>query len=243
MPTAPAADQVRLLAVQDLDLQLQQARHRRDTLPVLATIAALEGEGGEVADRIVALSTDAGDIRREVTKAEDDVQNVRARAERDRAKLDSGNASAKDLQALQSEVVALAKRQGDLEDVELEAMERLEAADELLATAKARAAEIDAALAVARGGRDEAFAVIDAEITSLAGGRAAVAAGIDAGLAALYERLRASHGGVGAAALKGNQCQGCHMNVNPGDLAAMQAASADEICRCEECDRILVRGA
>jgi predicted nucleic acid-binding Zn-ribbon protein len=33
------------------------------------------------------------------------------------------------------------------------------------------------------------------------------------------------------------------MNVNPGDLAAMQAASPDEICRCEECDRILVRGA
>ncbi len=241
MPTAPAADQVRLLAVQEFDLRLQQARHRRDSLPVLATIAALEGEGGELGDHIVALSTDAGDIRREVTKAEDDVQNVRARAERDRAKLDSGNGSAKDLQALQSEVVALAKRQGDLEDVELDAMERLEAADEILATARARALEIEAALAVAVTERDADFATIDAEIAGLAAERAAAAAGIDAGLAALYERLRASHGGVGAAVLKGNQCQGCHMNVNPGDLARMQAASADDVLRCEECDRILVR--
>jgi predicted nucleic acid-binding Zn-ribbon protein len=243
VPTAPAADQVRLLAVQELDLRLQQAQHRRDTLPVLATIAALEGEAGELGNRIVALSTDAGDIRREVTKAEDDVQNVRARADRDRAKLDSGNGSAKDLQALQSEVVALAKRQGDLEDVELEAMERLEAADEVLAVAKARAREIEAALAVAATERDASFATIDTEIAGLAAERAAAAAGIDAGLATLYERLRASHGGVGAAVLKGNQCQGCHMNVNPGDLATMQAASADEICRCEECDRILVRAA
>jgi hypothetical protein len=241
VPTAPAADQVRLLAVQEVDLHLQQARHRRDTLPVLAAIAALEAEAGEIGDRIVALSTDASDIRREVTKAEDDVQSVRARAERDRAKLDSGNGSAKDLQALQSEVVALAKRQGDLEDVELEAMERLEAADEILATAKARAVEIAAALAVAVTERDADFATIDAEIAGLAAERAAAASGIDAGLVALYEKFRASHGGIGAAALTGNQCQGCHMNVNPGDLATMQAASADEICRCEECGTILVR--
>jgi len=241
VPTAPAADQVRLLAVQELDLRLQQAHHKRDSLPVLATIAALEAEAAELGDHIVALSTEAGDIRREVTKAEDDVQNVRARAERDRAKLDSGNASAKDLQALQSEVQALAKRQGDLEDVELEAMERLEAADEVLATAKARAAEIGAALVVAARERDAASATINAEIAELVGERSAAAAGIDAGLAELYEKLRASHGGIGAALLKGAQCQGCHMNVNPGDLASMNAASADEVRRCEECGRILVR--
>ena len=241
MPTAPAADQVRLLAVQELDLRLQQAHHKRDSLPVLAAIAALDAEAAELGDQIVALSTDAGDIRREVTKAEDDVQTVRARAERDRAKLDSGNASAKDLQALASEVQALAKRQGDLEDVELEAMERLEAADEVLATAKARAAEIGAALVVAARERDAAFATIDAEIAGLAAERAGAAAGIDAGLADLYEKLRASHGGIGAALLKGAQCQGCHMNVNPGDLASMNAASADEVRRCEECGRILVR--
>lgn len=243
MPTAPAADQVRLLAVQDLDTRLQQARHRRDTLPVLATIADLEGERSELGDRLVGLSTEASDIRREVTKAEDDVQSVRARADRDRAKLDSGNASAKDLQALQSEVESLAKRQSDLEDVELEAMERLEAADAVLGAAKGRAHEIEVALAAAVTQRTAAFATIDAEIAALEAERATAASGIDTGLAALYERLRASHGGIGAAALKGAECQGCHMNVNPGDLAAMHAASPDEICRCEECDRILVRGA
>lgn len=242
MPTAPAADQVRILAVQDLDTRLQQARHRRDALPVLATIADLETEGSELADRIIALTTEAGDIRREVTKAEDDVQSVKARADRDRAKLDSGQGSAKDLQALQSEVDSLARRQSDLEDVELEAMERLEAADAVLASAKARALEIEAALTAAVSERDASLASIDAEIAELETERASTADGIDPGLTALYERLRASHGGIGAAVLQGGQCQGCHMNVNAGDLATMQAAPDDEVCRCEECDRILVRG-
>ena len=44
----------------------------------------------------------------------------------DQAKLDSGQGSAKDLQALQHEITSLAARQSALEDVELEVMERLE---------------------------------------------------------------------------------------------------------------------
>ncbi len=181
-------------------------------------------------------------MRREVTKAEDDVQSVRSRAERDKKRLDSGEGSAKDLQALQSEMEVLAKRQSDLEDVELEAMERLEAAEAEMESAKARAAEIDAALVTRVAERDAAFAEIDAELAELASARAAAVDGLDAGLVALYEKLRESHGGVGAAALRGPQCDGCHMDVNAGDLAAMQSASADEVFRCEECGRILVRG-
>jgi predicted nucleic acid-binding Zn-ribbon protein len=57
----------------------------------------------------------------------------------------------------------------------------------------------------------------------------------------LYERLRAQHGGVGAAALRGRQCQGCHLTLNSGDLSVIRAAPADDVLRCEECRRILVR--
>jgi len=243
VPIAPAADQIRLLSVQDLDTRIQQALHRRASHPTLETIAALDAERATLAASITETSTEVSDIRREVTKAEDDVQSVRARADRDKARLDSGQGSAKDLQALQSEVEVLAKRQSDLEDVEIEAMERLEAAESTLSAAQARADEVDAALAAAAAERDAAFAAIDGEVEALRAERAGAADGLDAGLLALYEKLRESHGGVGAAALKGSQCQGCHMDVNAGDLAAMQAAADDEVFRCEECGRILVRGA
>jgi uncharacterized protein len=48
---------------------------------------------------------------------------------------------------------------------------------------------------------------------------------------------------VGAAMLRGGRCEGCHLSLNAVDLAAYRAASPDEVLRCEECRRILVRTA
>ncbi len=62
-----------------------------------------------------------------------------------------------------------------------------------------------------------------------------------ADLIELYERLRAQHGGVGAAALRRGSCEGCHLSLNTVDLNAIRAAAPDDIVRCEECRRILVR--
>jgi predicted nucleic acid-binding Zn-ribbon protein len=67
-----------------------------------------------------------------------------------------------------------------------------------------------------------------------------VAAEEPADLLALYEKLRAQHG-VGAAALRGSRCQGCHLSLNTVDLNRIRAAAPDEVLRCEECRRILVR--
>lgn len=243
MANAPAADQARLLDVQDVDTRVQQAQHRRDAHPTVARLAELRAAAAEVDAALVTLTTEAGDVRREVTKAEDDVASVRSRAERDRAKLDSGAGSPKDLQALQSELELLGRRIADLEDVELAAMEKLEAAEVSLAEQQARKSEIAAEVAAQEAQQAEAFGVIDAELAALAAEREEKVAGLDAGLLAMYQKLRESHGGTGAAALERGQCQGCHMDVNPGDLAAMQAAPDDQIFRCEECGRILVRGA
>jgi len=62
-------------------------------------------------------------------------------------------------------------------------------------------------------------------------------------LVALYDKVRAGHGGVGAAALVRRQCQGCRLQLNAGDVAELAKAPADEVLRCPECDRILVRTA
>jgi uncharacterized protein len=243
MPTAPAADQTRLLALQALDTRADQARHRRASHPTVASIAALEGRARALEEEAITRSTEVSDLRREVTKAEDDVQSVRARAERDAARLDSGQGSPKDLQALQSEIGTLKKRQSDLEDIELDAMGRLEAAEAALTAVSAKIDEERAALATQTAERDTFWADIDAELASLAAGRAEAIDGIDPGLLALYEKLRVSHDGVGAAPLRGGECGGCHVKVDPMSLTAIASSSADTILRCEECGRILVREA
>ena len=71
--------------------------------------------------------------------------------------------------------------------------------------------------------------------------RARVLPDIPADLLALYDKLRADHNGVGAAALHQRRCEGCRMELTPTDIGRIRDAAPDEVLRCEECRRILVR--
>lgn len=243
MAQAPAADQAKLLAVQDLDTRIQQARHRLDTLPERAECATLNAQIEQVGAARIEAATAVSDARREVAKAEDDVQTVRARAQRDNARLLDAGMAPRELQGLQSELAVLAKRQSDLEDVELEAMQRLDDAEHALATVTERAEALQVQLGEATARLEHEEAAVNTELAMLASDREGAIDGIDAALVALYEKLRLQYGGVGAAALKHGTCEGCHMSLNPADVAALQARPADDVVRCEECGRILVRGA
>jgi uncharacterized protein len=236
--------QVRLLDLADIDAELGRLEHRRRGLPEHAELSQLEQRDRELRDEIASLEATEGDLRRELGKAEADVEQVRSRIARDRARLDAGQVSSpKELENLQSEIESLLRRQSDLEDVELEVMERREAAQARLAEAggerKAGTADIEAVTAR----RDEILAEIAELQAKAADRRAAVVAEEPADLVDLYEKLRAQHGGVGAAALRRGQCQGCHLTLNTVDLNAIRAAAPDEVVRCEECRRILVRTA
>lgn len=241
MTTANALDQVRLLDVQALDTRLSQLAHRRRTLPEHQLLEALQARHAELRDALVTAQTQADDVAREVAKAEADVDLVRQRAARDQARLDSGSGSAKDLQAVQHELVSLARRQSDLEDVELEVMERLEQAQSAVSALLSEQAEADAELARLSAVRDAALAEIDQEVAEVTARRDGIAEGLDAGLVELYDRVRQASGGLGAAPLAARRCGGCRLELTPVELGRIRAAAPDEVLRCDECRRILVR--
>ena len=176
-----------------------------------------------------------------MAKAEADVQLVRDRSARDQARLNSGQGTAKDLQALQHEVASLARRQSELEDIELEVMERAETLEARVAELESARAELTAKVEVLEASRDKALAELDAEAAQLAANRSNVVPGVGEDLVALYEKIRASSGGVGAAALRQRRCEGCRLELNQVDMNRIAAAADDEVLRCEECRRILVR--
>jgi len=242
VPKAPAADQLRLLTVQELDTHAAQARHRLESLESKVELAKLIEREGELTGRRIEADTAISDLKREVTKAEDDVESVRARAKRDNDRLLIGGQTPRDLQGLQSELEVLVKRQADLEEIELDAMQRLEDAESVADGVVAEAAVIAAALADVRARVESESAAIEAELADNARERINATFNLDESLLALYEKLRAQHGDSGAAALTRGTCQGCHMSLNPADLAGIEATPDDEIVRCEECGRILVRG-
>ena len=182
-------------------------------------------------------------MQREVSKAEADVQLVRDRAARDRARLDAGTGSAKDLQAITHELDSLARRQSELEDVELEVMERAEAAEAQAGRIEAERASVAADVDEATAARDEALQQLDREAAQVGAPRADTVAGVGADLLGLYDKIRATSGGLGAAALRQRRCGGCQLELNTVDMNRIKAAPEDEVLRCEECRRILVRTA
>jgi uncharacterized protein len=241
---ADAAAQLRLLDLQALDTVLGQLAHRRRGVPQVAELAALEARAGELRDHEVAVRTAVSDLEREMAKAEADVAQVRERITRDQAMLDAGSvASARQLEDLQHEIGNLARRVSDLEDAELEVMEKLEDAQARAAAATAALNELAEARLAAERARDAAFADIDLEVARVAGERDRVAPEIPADLVALYDRIRAGSGGIGAAPLHRARCQGCQLTLTPADIGRIRAEPADEVVRCEECRRILVRTA
>jgi uncharacterized protein len=234
--------QLRLLELAELDAELTRLEHRKRGLPEHAEIDRLEHRERELRGELATLQALEGDLKREQAKAEADVEQVRNRIERDRTRLDAGQVSSpRELENLQSEVESLHRRQSDLEEVVLDVMERRESIEARQQDATAELAGLGTELEQLTARRDVALADL-AELTGKASDRrASVVADEPADLLDLYERLRAQHGGVGAAALRRGVCQGCHLTLNTVDLKAIRAAEPDEVLRCEECRRILVR--
>ena len=233
--------QLRLLELADLDADLARLDHRRRGLSEVAELAALETRAVELKDALVATETELGDLSREQTRAERDVDQVRTRIERDRARLDAGQVSAaRELASLQSEIENLHRRQGDLEEVVLELMERREALDSRHDELTTEQESLGGEMAAVAARRDAAVQEIDEQAAKASDRRAGVAADVPADLLALYDQIRKSKG-VGAAMLRAGRCEGCHLSLNAADLNAIRASAPDEVIRCEECRRILVR--
>jgi uncharacterized protein len=233
--------QLRLLELADLDAELARIEHRQRGLPEVAEVDRIDARAAELRDAIIAAETSEKDLSREQAKAEADVDQVRTRSVRDRERLDAGQVSSpRELEVLQSEIASLLRRQSELEDVVLDVMERREAAQSSRDSLSAERDELAARRQTAAARRDEALGELGEQSEKAADRRAGVVAQVPADLLDLYERMRAQHG-VGAAALRGGRCEGCHLTLNTVDLNRIRAADDDEVLRCEECRRILVR--
>lgn len=234
--------QLRLLDVQALDLKLGQLAHRRRVLPEVAELESLAAEHTRLRDAEVVASTTVSDLESEQKRADTEVEQVRARKDRDQQRLDAGQVtSPKELESLQSEITSLNRRQGVLEDVELEIMERLEAAQTEVAALAAEREKVGRRAQEVQIARDAEWLEIDKDAEFARSQRSALAGDIPAALMALYEKIRSERDGIGAAALRQKRCEGCRMQLDPVELTRIRGLAPDVVVRHDECRRILVR--
>lgn len=228
-----------LLDLQELDTTIVRLRRRREQIPELAELAALETEASETRDQFMTAQRELDTQRAELERIESDVALVEQRRTRDDELL-AVSTSSKEAQALQSELDTLRRRQGELEDRQLEAMETLESAERVYERAQAELAQVEGRRAQLEERIVEAESLIDAELARASEERGGVAAELQRDVLDLYEETRARTG-MGAARLRGNISEGSNMALAPGELADIRAAAPDEIVFCPGSGAILVR--
>ncbi len=238
MKAAPEA-QRRLLDLQAIDTALAQLAHRRRSLPELAEIETIGRELAALEDERVRAQVAVDDLDRDIARFEKDIEQVRVRKDRDQKRLDAG-AAMREIEGLQHELATLNRRQSELEDAELELMEQREAAEATLTAVTGRIADANRRRADAEARRDEAYAEIVKEQEFKSASRGPLAADLPSDLLTLYDKIR-TESGLGAALVRSGRCGGCRIELYGADLARVKSAPADEVVRCEECRRIMVR--
>ena len=238
---AAPEDQALLLDLQAFDTKLAQLDHRAKALPELATLAGFAKDADALRLTLGEQNGALEDVKIELKRVESDVEVVETRIARDTERL-QGSSSVKDVSALEQELTALRKRLGDLEEIELTVMEKLEEQQTLVNNTSAALDALRARAAEVETERDAALGSIAADRTAAAGGRAGVEAKVPAELLALYERQRARYG-TGASLLRGGVSLASGVKLLENEMQAIRAAAPDDVIMCASSEAILVRTA
>ena len=238
---AAPEDQALLLDLQAFDTKLSQLDHRAKSLPELATLAGFAKDADALRLTLGEQNGALEDIKIELTRLESDVEVVETRIARDTERL-QGSSSVKDVSALEQELTALRKRLGDLEEIELTVMEKLEGQQTLVDNTNAALDALRARAGEVEADRDAQLTSIKAERTTAAAGRESLAARIPAELLALYERQRSRYG-TGASMLRGGVSLASGVKLLENEMQAIRAAAPDEVIMCASSEAILVRTA
>ena len=238
---ASQSAQDQLLALQQIDSDLIQLEHKIKNLPLAAQLDAASASLTGARNLLIAAETEKSDIKHELSKSEVDVEQVVSRIEKDEKRLAAGTGSPKELEQIQHELGSLSKRRSELEEVELEIMVRIEGLDERIKSLTLEVSNWESEVARLKTQLDSEILELNTAKSRDSEARLELAKLIDADLLQLYEKIRSTSDGVGAARLVGDKCEGCHLTMNSAEVTRIKSLPDDELVRCEECRRILIR--
>ena len=239
--TASSEDQALLLELQAFDTRIAQLDHRGKSIPELATLAGFARDTAALRLTYAEQKGGLEDIRIELSRIESDVEVVETRIKRDNDRMQISS-SVKDVAALEQELAALRKRLGDLEEIELAVMERMEDQQKEVDKTSAQREALAARTAEVEVEKDALLGSVIAERRIAGSGRTAIEGRVPADLLALYERQRSRYG-TGASLLRGGVSLASGVKLLENEMQAIRAAAPDEIIMCASSEAILVRTA
>jgi predicted nucleic acid-binding Zn-ribbon protein len=230
---------LRLLDLQEEDTAIKRLEEQRASLPEATRLAEVRETLAELENDLAIATKHDEEAGREQHRLEGEVELVEQEMARDDQRLLSGSVSnPKELSALQAKVAELKRKKSGLEDELIEVMEQKERTATTLERLRSEHEGTDkeaSSLQETVGGLTED---IDTQLERHSSARGEVATAIPGDLLALYERIRSQKHGVGAAALEGGTCQGCHTKLPAVELEKIKHEGG--LQRCENCRRIVV---
>jgi len=228
-----------LLQLQRVDSTIDRLQARLAHLPEQAALDALEVKAQELDAQIAERQAVFDDVSTRQRRLDFEVDTLVQKIKAESGRLYSGVVNnAKELQDISREVEALKRRKSVLEDNDLEVMEERDGVEKVLEALTTERSSLAAEIERGRVARDEAAGETGRQLTAAETERQRWVPRVDPQLLEVYDTIRASKGGVGAAAMVDGTCQGCHMRLPAQEAERVRTTGG--LVRCDECQRILV---
>lgn len=228
-----------LLDLQAIDTLDRQLEYASEHLPEFDLTRNLESLLTESAADFISRQGVVEDLQREIERIEADVAMVVARIAADLER-ESQTSSARDAQAIESELASLRTRRANLEEIELEVMQRLDDAEKSLLELREERENLRAEMVIAEQSTQSRLTQIAGERSDLLRNRSALIMELPADLIELYERQRSRYG-IGAALLTRGVSAGSGLALSETDLAKIREAEDDDVILCPDSNCILIR--
>jgi len=228
-----------LLDLQAIDTHDRQLEYASKHLPEFDLTRNLEGLLTESAADFISRQGVVEDLQREIERIEADVAMVVDRIAADLER-ESQTSSARDAQAIESELASLRTRRANLEEIELEVMQRLDDAEKSLLELREERETLRAESVIAEQSTQSRLTQIAGERSDLLRNRSALIMELPADLIELYERQRSRYG-IGAALLTRGVSGGSGLALSETDLAKIREADDDDVILCPDSNCILIR--
>jgi predicted nucleic acid-binding Zn-ribbon protein len=229
-----------LRALMEADRWIDRVTAQRNHLPEMAELATVEEELRGLLTSLNEAQALLTPIRTSYEDAQRESGRLRTRADALDSTLSSSTANARELAALQNELVHVKELLARSEDLELDYLIELEPLEEVVNAVKAQAQPQVARRTQLQGDIASLQSGLDEELVSLREDRTQRASKLSGELLARYDAAFSRVGTSGAAQVDAGRCDGCRIALSPLDVDRWKGQAEGVFMPCPECGRLLL---
>ncbi len=224
----------KLISLQEVNFEIQFLQKQLTEIPkqIETSLAHLNKEKKELED----VQQEIKDLQKTRSKLEQDAASENDKMSKTKVKLPAVKTN-KEYTALLAEIEGAKKKVLEIEDLELETMETLEAKESELPKFKSKFSEEEKKFQEFKKQKEEHAATVEKNIAELKIKHDNIFKEIDPKWSKHYEKILDARDGFAVVSIDHNVCQGCNQQILL--QIAIEIKIGEKIHQCQHCSRIL----